>query len=215
MSTKVKGLLKGLRYISHIFEEEKEAEIQIGYPTDVKHVAHIGWDGHGASVDSPSWMKEFDSTARYQSAPLAMTGDPKENLEIKWVSEDSKSCRGSNSNHNSTVENSDSPKKESSRRHARRSKDSGGSSKSNRQLQDPASGSESPSKILPDIPKKSRRKKSKENDQSGGSSGSSRSSRSKGTGGSVRSRKDEISQTSSSLKPPIKQDGEMESSGIS
>lgn len=23
----------------------KEEEIEIGYPTDVKHVAHIGWDG--------------------------------------------------------------------------------------------------------------------------------------------------------------------------
>ena len=28
--------------------------MQIGYPTDVKHVAHIGWDG--PSVGSPSWV---------------------------------------------------------------------------------------------------------------------------------------------------------------
>lgn len=28
--------------------------MQIGFPTDVKHVAHIGWDG--PTVDSPSWV---------------------------------------------------------------------------------------------------------------------------------------------------------------
>lgn len=85
----MKGLLKGLRYISQIFgqyiddfsviesqaylsfkvilnnslfhlstekedEEEEEEEMQIGFPTDVKHVAHIGWDG--PAVSSPSWV---------------------------------------------------------------------------------------------------------------------------------------------------------------
>lgn len=35
-------------------EEEKEPEMQIGLPTDVKHVAHIGWDG--PSIESPSWV---------------------------------------------------------------------------------------------------------------------------------------------------------------
>lgn len=28
--------------------------MQIGNPTDVKHVAHIGWDG--PSVNTPSWV---------------------------------------------------------------------------------------------------------------------------------------------------------------
>ncbi|KAK9672909.1 hypothetical protein RND81_12G134000 [Saponaria officinalis] len=57
MSNKVKGLLKGLRYISQIFEEEEEPEMQIGCPTDVKHVAHIGWDG--PTANSPSWIQQF------------------------------------------------------------------------------------------------------------------------------------------------------------
>ncbi|XP_042513319.1 CRIB domain-containing protein RIC7-like [Macadamia integrifolia] len=58
MSTKMKGLLKGLRYISQIFDNNgKEQEMEIGYPTDVKHVAHIGWDG--PSKESPSWMNEY------------------------------------------------------------------------------------------------------------------------------------------------------------
>lgn len=35
-------------------EEEKEPEMQIGLPTDVKHVAHIGWDG--PSVEHPGWV---------------------------------------------------------------------------------------------------------------------------------------------------------------
>ncbi|KAK1395353.1 CRIB domain-containing protein [Heracleum sosnowskyi] len=62
MST-VKGILKGLRYISQIFEkeEEEEEEIQIGNPTDVKHVAHIG--NEGPSNSKPSWMKEASSEA--------------------------------------------------------------------------------------------------------------------------------------------------------
>lgn len=37
------------------FAEEKDQEIQIGFPTDVKHVAHIGWDGPSAN-STPSWV---------------------------------------------------------------------------------------------------------------------------------------------------------------
>ncbi|CAN8247784.1 unnamed protein product [Cochlearia groenlandica] len=57
MATTMKGLLKGLRYITQIFDEEKVQEMQIGFPTDVKHVAHIGSDGPAANT--PSWMKDF------------------------------------------------------------------------------------------------------------------------------------------------------------
>ncbi|KAJ9558797.1 hypothetical protein OSB04_013411 [Centaurea solstitialis] len=62
MGTAVKGLLKGLRYISEIFEadNDKEPEIQIGMPTDVKHVAHIGCDG--PSTNAPSWMNDFQGS---------------------------------------------------------------------------------------------------------------------------------------------------------
>ncbi|XP_020263793.1 CRIB domain-containing protein RIC6-like [Asparagus officinalis] len=63
---KVKGgLRKGLKYISNIFEQEKEQEMVIGHPTDVKHVAHIGFDG--PAVNNPTWMTE------YHSAPLSTT----------------------------------------------------------------------------------------------------------------------------------------------
>jgi len=33
----------------------KEHEMEIGYPTDVKHVTHIGWDSAAGSA-SPSWV---------------------------------------------------------------------------------------------------------------------------------------------------------------
>ena len=36
------------------FADEKEEEIQIGFPTDVKHVAHIGSDD--PSANAPSWV---------------------------------------------------------------------------------------------------------------------------------------------------------------
>ncbi|KAL2236410.1 UNVERIFIED_CONTAM: CRIB domain-containing protein RIC5 [Sesamum indicum] len=86
--------------------------MQIGLPTDVKHVAHIGWDG--PKVDSPSWrlhrntcvdspvavwdvvvpdfpfsMKEFKSSnGGFQSAPLAPPIESRQDdSEIQWVSE--------------------------------------------------------------------------------------------------------------------------------
>lgn len=44
-------------------EEQKEQDFQIGLPTDVKHVAHVGWDGPGSanstSIDSPNWVQIF------------------------------------------------------------------------------------------------------------------------------------------------------------
>ncbi|XP_002528827.2 CRIB domain-containing protein RIC5 isoform X2 [Ricinus communis] len=70
----MKGLLRGLRYISQIFDE-KEPEMEIGYPTDVKHVAHIGWDGPSAS--KPSWMNDF------QSAPEISNGTSNSMEEVK------------------------------------------------------------------------------------------------------------------------------------
>ncbi|KAK4441573.1 CRIB domain-containing protein RIC6 [Sesamum alatum] len=181
MSTKMKGLLKGLRYISQIFDEEKEQDIQIGLPTDVKHVAHIGWDG--PKVDSPSWMKEFKSSnGGFQSAPLAPPVESrKDESEIQWVSEDSKrgqkqtnsapgkdhpelpkSSRRSgshssndqnNSNHDSSPKKKDSSTKSRPRRSKEQLSASDGGPKAHE------SGSASPG---PDAPKKTRRKKSKE-----------------------------------------------------
>lgn len=37
--------------------DEKEDEMEIGYPTDVRHVSHIGWDSSPSSA--PSWVRKF------------------------------------------------------------------------------------------------------------------------------------------------------------
>ncbi|KAF7825356.1 CRIB domain-containing protein RIC1-like isoform X1 [Senna tora] len=38
-------------------DEKEEDEIKIGFPTDVKHVAHIGMDG--PSANAPSWLNIY------------------------------------------------------------------------------------------------------------------------------------------------------------
>ncbi|XP_022994301.1 CRIB domain-containing protein RIC10-like [Cucurbita maxima] len=73
MSNKLKGIYKSFKYISQIFVM-KEREMEIGYPTDVKHVAHIGWDGPSATA--PSWMNEFKSAPEhFSAAAVAAFGD--------------------------------------------------------------------------------------------------------------------------------------------
>jgi len=37
-------------------DNDKDSDIEIGQPTDVKHVAHIGWNGHDPSENNPSWV---------------------------------------------------------------------------------------------------------------------------------------------------------------
>ncbi|PKA46405.1 hypothetical protein AXF42_Ash020296 [Apostasia shenzhenica] len=79
MAPKVKGLFKGFKYLTQIFgnaippppsnskltlyKEDQKPELEIGYPTHVRHVAHIGWDG--ASSNAP----KFEITRRQQSSP--------------------------------------------------------------------------------------------------------------------------------------------------
>ncbi|XP_027362964.1 LOW QUALITY PROTEIN: CRIB domain-containing protein RIC6-like [Abrus precatorius] len=190
--SKVKGLLKGFRYISQIFDNEKEQDIQIGYPTDVKHVAHIGWDG--PSVNSPSWMNEFKTSPGFASAPINLTGDVQnkgQDNAVKWVSEDSRR-KSSRSVHSQGVGRDlpelprasrrqpmgDSPAREKTEKTRQSKKSSNKNSQpkdsmETQQFMSPDSsclGDGSPARSLPDIPKKARRKKSKENSSGGGSS---------------------------------------------
>ncbi|XP_058199475.1 CRIB domain-containing protein RIC10-like isoform X2 [Rhododendron vialii] len=67
MATKIKGIYKGFKYITQIFVV-KEREMEIGYPTDVKHVAHIGWDGPSGSA--PSWMNEFNVASDFAATSI-------------------------------------------------------------------------------------------------------------------------------------------------
>ncbi|MCO5607486.1 hypothetical protein L7F22_061682 [Adiantum nelumboides] len=52
----------------------QEQELEIGYPTDVKHVAHVGWDG--PSVRGPSWIDELKQSPNYATGPLKEFGQP-------------------------------------------------------------------------------------------------------------------------------------------
>ncbi|XP_020404348.1 CRIB domain-containing protein RIC10 [Zea mays] len=81
MACKVKGIFKGLKAFSRIFAV-KEHEMEIGCPTDVKHVAHIGWDS-AAGDASPSWMNDIMASSDLSSLGnfAALTG-------TSWVSQD-------------------------------------------------------------------------------------------------------------------------------
>ncbi|XP_065879079.1 CRIB domain-containing protein RIC9-like [Euphorbia lathyris] len=89
MATKIKGIYsKGFKYIAQIFVV-KEREMEIGYPTDVKHVAHIGWDGGASAASAPSWMHDFKAPPEYSSiTALTNTGDPNSVSFSPWSSQD-------------------------------------------------------------------------------------------------------------------------------
>ncbi|CAN6856953.1 unnamed protein product [Brassica oleracea var. botrytis] len=60
MSTRFKGIYqKSFKCFSDI-SDEKDEEMDIGYPTDVRHVSHIGWDSSSSSA--PSWLREFKTS---------------------------------------------------------------------------------------------------------------------------------------------------------
>ncbi|GER56268.1 CRIB domain-containing protein RIC10 [Striga asiatica] len=72
MGTKMKGIYKGFKYtLSQIFVV-KEREMEIGNPTDVKHVAHIGWEG--PSGGAPTWMNEFRVGADFAASSIGKSG---------------------------------------------------------------------------------------------------------------------------------------------
>ncbi|XP_010447960.1 PREDICTED: CRIB domain-containing protein RIC7-like [Camelina sativa] len=173
-STKMKSLLKGLRYISQVFaiEGEKEQEMQIGNPTDVKHVAHIGWDGPSDNATAPSWMNDFKSSPGMESSQ----GLGEDDSSVKCQSEYGGRSRDLPKLPKSTRKSSSekgSPTKERSDKTKRRTSNKGtsSSSSSSRRTKD-----ENTSWSQPEIPKKSKRKKPKEAAGNGGG-GSSRSSR--------------------------------------
>ncbi|XP_043690142.1 CRIB domain-containing protein RIC10 [Telopea speciosissima] len=89
MATKIKGIYKGFKYISQIFVVKEEHEMEIGYPTDVKHVAHIGWDNQ--SSNAPTWMNEFKCSSDFSAMSLGSIGgetDPSFVPISSWSSQD-------------------------------------------------------------------------------------------------------------------------------
>ncbi|PIA50705.1 hypothetical protein AQUCO_01200134v1 [Aquilegia coerulea] len=72
-TTKIKGIFKGFKFITQMFAV-KERDLQIGHPTDVKHVAHIGWDRQ-ASSNAPSWMNDYNTSSNFSSRSLSNLAD--------------------------------------------------------------------------------------------------------------------------------------------
>ncbi|KAL8192550.1 hypothetical protein R6Q57_027735 [Mikania cordata] len=60
----------------------KERDMEIGYPTDVKHLAHIGWDGSSGSA--PSWMNEFKTAPDFATTSIGNAGS----AMSTWSSQD-------------------------------------------------------------------------------------------------------------------------------
>ncbi|XP_071723167.1 CRIB domain-containing protein RIC4-like [Rutidosis leptorrhynchoides] len=70
----IQRLLRSIKSISHIFvyeendvrdEEEEEVEMEIGFPTDVKHVTHIGLDGTTTTIND-NFVKGWDDNLNLQ-----------------------------------------------------------------------------------------------------------------------------------------------------
>ncbi|XP_057986410.1 CRIB domain-containing protein RIC10 isoform X2 [Hevea brasiliensis] len=108
MATKIKGIYKGFKFISQIFVV-KEREMEIGYPTDVKHVAHIGWDG--PSGTAPSWMNEFKTPPDFATTTLSNARDQNSLAFSSWSSQDFDQSIGNQpiSNSFSNIPSSDLP----------------------------------------------------------------------------------------------------------
>ncbi|KAB2029632.1 hypothetical protein ES319_D05G177300v1 [Gossypium barbadense] len=87
MVTKMKGIYKSFKFISQIFVV-KEREMEIGYPTDVKHVTHIGWDG--SSGTAPSWMNEFKTDPDFTATSIGNSRDS----NPTWSSQDFEQSMG-------------------------------------------------------------------------------------------------------------------------
>ncbi|KAF5465202.1 hypothetical protein F2P56_015229 [Juglans regia] len=53
----IQRVFRSIKSFSHFFvyKEEMEEEMEIGYPTDVKHVTHIGLDGSTTTNPAKGW----------------------------------------------------------------------------------------------------------------------------------------------------------------
>ncbi|GMJ14147.1 hypothetical protein HRI_005083900 [Hibiscus trionum] len=85
MATKIKRLYKKFKFISRIFAV-KERKMEIGYPTDVKHVTHIGLDT--PSDTASNWENEF------KTASSTATSRGSNSTVSTWSSQDFEESMG-------------------------------------------------------------------------------------------------------------------------
>uniref|UniRef100_A0A0A9H7U2 CRIB domain-containing protein n=1 Tax=Arundo donax TaxID=35708 RepID=A0A0A9H7U2_ARUDO len=85
----VARLLRGFKNLSQIFavyedddDDEEEMEMVIGLPTDVKHVAHIGWDGSTSTTTSVrSWNRAAPPPPAPSSSSASTSAAPPQQPE--------------------------------------------------------------------------------------------------------------------------------------
>ncbi|XP_021745877.1 CRIB domain-containing protein RIC4-like [Chenopodium quinoa] len=97
LSQGIRRLIRSLKTVSQFFvykeemDVEEEKELEIGFPTDVKHLTHIGWDGSTTvSNDAKGWenltpseiisfpsisLKQFEVAMAEQAAAAAAVGE--------------------------------------------------------------------------------------------------------------------------------------------
>ncbi|XP_027353080.1 CRIB domain-containing protein RIC4-like [Abrus precatorius] len=91
VSAGIQRLMKGIKSLSQLFFykeeiEEMEPEMEIGYPTDVKHVTHIGLDGSTTTNNVKGWdnLKAPEllslSPISFKQFELAMAGQAHHSL---------------------------------------------------------------------------------------------------------------------------------------
>lgn len=137
----MKGIYKaGFKYISNIFVV-KERELEIGYPTDVKHVAHIGWEG--SSGTAPTWMSEFRKGPEFATTTIGNNGSSlspwssKEFGESKGNQKPAGLCKKDTTS--SEVHNMPKPKQKRKKTRSTSSPKSGSTSSSSRSSRAPKS----------------------------------------------------------------------------
>ncbi|CAM8975132.1 hypothetical protein QQ045_029443 [Rhodiola kirilowii] len=119
----MKGFYKGVKYISQIFVvKEQEFELEIGYPTDVKHVAHIGADGLGGAP--PSWMNEFKAGPDF-SAPTLGSFKEKKSIKSKDINQSSADSPTAQKKHRRRKSKSTTSSPKATSRHSRTSRPKG------------------------------------------------------------------------------------------
>ncbi|KAH9610610.1 hypothetical protein KSS87_009855 [Heliosperma pusillum] len=88
LSTGVNKLVKGFKSLSQLFiyeDEMEELSMDIGCPTNVKHVAHIGWDNLASTNPFMKWDMDMDMDIDIQHSTPTPTptlkhfGDASEN----------------------------------------------------------------------------------------------------------------------------------------
>ncbi|ERN02272.1 hypothetical protein AMTR_s00343p00013980 [Amborella trichopoda] len=88
ISSGLHRLVKRFKSLTQIFmyKEEELVEMEIGFPTDVKHVAHIGWDGSGTGIkrwEGPEVLA-FPSSVSLREFEAAMAAQTKGEREATY-----------------------------------------------------------------------------------------------------------------------------------